>query len=150
MVNAPLPIYQRLPSRLTSGACSPIHRYAQTTARKQPNHKQNNDNDNADVDTIPVNGTWFQLIANGTTSVNLGPTGLQRLDKVVQFAEEAGVLLIMSLTNNWNPRPLLDNTTAEPVDTLTRRDVTTGTNNSLPRNTRARNRYRSTKSRSAN
>ena len=81
-----------------------------------------------------MNGTWFQLIANGTTSVNLGPTGLQRLDKVVQFAEEAGVLLIMSLTNNWNPRPLLDNTTAEPVDTLTRRDVTTGTNNSLPRN----------------
>ena len=134
MVNALLLIYQRLPSRLTSGACSPIHSYAQTTARKQPNRKQNNDNDNADVDTIPVNGTWFQLIANGTTSVNLGPTGLQRLDKVVQFAEEAGVLLIMSLTNNWNPRPLLDNTTAEPVDTLTRRDVTTGTNNSLPRN----------------
>lgn len=87
-----------------------------------------------DVDTIPVNGTWFQLIANGTTSVNLGPNGLQKLDKVVQFAEEAGVLLIMSLTNNWNPRPLLDNTTVVPVDGLARRDVTTGTNNSLPRN----------------
>ena len=115
---------------------SSIHRYAQTTATKQPNHKQNNDNDYADVDTIPVNGTWFQLIANGTTSVNLGPTGLQRLDKVVQFAEEAGVLLIMSLTNNWNPLPAIDNTTEVSVDVpLGRRDVTVGTNNSLPRNT---------------
>ncbi|KAH8117603.1 glycoside hydrolase family 5 protein [Phellopilus nigrolimitatus] len=89
-----------------------------------------------DVDEIPVNGTWFQLIQNGTTTINNGSNGLQKLDKVVQFAEEAGVLLILSLTNNWNPLPLLDNTTVVPVDgALARRDVTLGTNNSLPRNT---------------
>lgn len=83
-----------------------------------------------DVNEIPVNGTWFQLIQNGTTSVNLGSNGLQKLDKVVQFAEEAGVKIIFSLTNNWNPLPLLDNTTVA----LTRRDITNGTNNTLPRN----------------
>ena len=81
-----------------------------------------------------MNGTWFQLIANGTTTINNGTNGLQKLDKVVQFAEDAGVVLILSLTNNWNPLPLLDNTTIVPVDGLRRRDVTVGTNNSLPRN----------------
>ncbi|THH10210.1 hypothetical protein EW145_g1499 [Phellinidium pouzarii] len=91
----------------------------------------------ADVDTIPTNGTWFQLIQNGTTLINNGTNGLQKLDKVVQLAEEAGVLLILSLTNNWNPLPLIDNTTIVPVDgsSLARRDVTLGTNNTLPRNT---------------
>ncbi|KAL5511862.1 hypothetical protein ACEPAH_5080 [Sanghuangporus vaninii] len=88
-----------------------------------------------DVDEIPGDGTWFQVIQNGTTSVNTGPDGLQKLDMVVKAAEDAGILLILSLTNNWNPRPLLDNTTAVPVDgSLGRRDVTVGTNNSLPRN----------------
>ncbi|KAI5122966.1 hypothetical protein M0805_006845 [Coniferiporia weirii] len=88
-----------------------------------------------DVDTIPVNGTWFQLIQNGTTTINNGTNGLQKLDTVVKLAEDAGVLLILSLTNNWNPLPLIDNTTVVPVDgSLVRRDVTFGTNNSLPRN----------------
>ena len=88
-----------------------------------------------DVDEIPEDGTWFQLIQNGTTTINTGPDGLQKLDMVVKAAEGAGILLILSLTNNWNPRPLLDNTTVVPVDgSLGRRDVTVGTNNSLPRN----------------
>ena len=55
---------------------------------------------------------------------------------MVKLAEEAGVLVILSLTNNWNPLPAIDNTTEVNVDVpLGRRDVTVGTNNSLPRNT---------------
>ena len=84
----------------------------------------------ADVNVIPQNGTWFQLVANGTTSVNTGPNGLQKLDTVVRLAEKHGILLHMSLTNNWNPLPLVDG----PVS-FSRRDVTKGTNNSFPRNT---------------
>lgn len=85
-----------------------------------------------DVDTIPVNGTWFQLIKDGVTSVNLGANGLQKLDTVVKLAEDAGILLIPSLTNNWNPLPLIDNITTDAA--LTRRDFTVGTGNNLPRN----------------
>lgn len=82
-----------------------------------------------DVDTVPTNGTWFQLVRNGTVSINDGPNGLQKLDTVVQMAEELGLYLILSLTNNWYPLPL------QPVDsTISTRDVTPGTNNSLPRN----------------
>ncbi|KLO18856.1 glycoside hydrolase family 5 protein [Schizopora paradoxa] len=88
-----------------------------------------------DVTTIPENGTWFQLIANGTTSVNTGPNGLQRLDAVVSAAEKEGISLIMSLTNNWNPQPLTDGTPLVPVSGNARRDVTVGTGNDLPRNT---------------
>ncbi|KAG0708733.1 glycoside hydrolase family 5 protein [Suillus ampliporus] len=58
-----------------------------------------------DVETIPESGTWFQLVQNGTTTINDGPTGLQKLDTVVQMAEEQGLYVIMSLTNNWNPVP---------------------------------------------
>jgi len=82
-----------------------------------------------DVNVIPQNGTWFQLIANGTTSVNTGPNGLQKLDTVVRLAQKHGILLHMSLTNNWNPLPLVDG----PVS-FSRRDVTKGTNNTLSRN----------------
>lgn len=87
-----------------------------------------------DVDTVPVNGTWFQRVSNGTVSINDGPNGLQKLDTVVQMAEQHGLYLILSLTNNWYPLPLL-NITAQPVDNAVfTRDVTPGTNNSLPRN----------------
>jgi hypothetical protein len=86
-----------------------------------------------DVRTIPENGTWFQLIGNGTTTVNNGPNGLQRLDTVVQLAEKHGIFLQLALTNNWNPLPLVDNTTTGLG--IISRDVTHGTNNSLPRNT---------------
>ncbi|KAG2132512.1 glycoside hydrolase family 5 protein [Suillus bovinus] len=63
-----------------------------------------------DVDTIPVNGTWFQLIQNGTVSVNAGPNGLQKLDTIIQMAEQHGLYIILSLTNNWNPVPLQNDT----------------------------------------
>ncbi|OAX44646.1 glycoside hydrolase family 5 protein, partial [Rhizopogon vinicolor AM-OR11-026] len=56
-----------------------------------------------DVDTIPVNGTWFQLVQNGTVSVNTGSNGLQKLDTVIQMAEQQGLYVILSLTNNWFP-----------------------------------------------
>ena len=91
-----------------------------------------------DVPTIPQNGTWFQLIANGTTQINTGANGLQKLDTVVELARQKGLLLILSLTNNWNPLPLIDGTETTNVDVenaLRRRDVTVGTNNSLLRNT---------------
>jgi hypothetical protein len=88
----------------------------------------------SDVETIPENGTWFQLISNGTTAINTGPNGLQKLDQIIQHAEQLGLYVLLSLTNNWNPRPLLDNLT-NSVNAVGRRDVTPGTNNSLPRNT---------------
>lgn len=75
-----------------------------------------------DVDTIPVNGTWFQLIKDGTVSVNDGPNGLQKLDTVIQMAEQRGLYVILSLTNNWYPFVNSTNST------------TSGTNNSSIRN----------------
>jgi hypothetical protein len=57
----------------------------------------------SDVDTIPENGTWFQLIQNGTVTVNTGPNGLQKLDTCIQMAEQHGLYVILSLTNNWFP-----------------------------------------------
>ncbi|KAJ7452419.1 glycoside hydrolase family 5 protein [Mycena galericulata] len=86
-----------------------------------------------DVSTIPENGTWFQLVANGTTSVNLNETtGLPKLDRIVSMAEKHGIYLLFSLTNNWNPLPS-DNTTNSTSNAVLRRDVIT--NNTLPRNT---------------
>jgi mannan endo-1,4-beta-mannosidase len=55
------------------------------------------------VDTVPDTGVWFQLISNGVTSVNTGPNGLQRLDRVVEIAESMGMYIMLTLTNNWNP-----------------------------------------------
>ena len=86
-----------------------------------------------DVQTIPEDGTWFQMISNGTTTINNGTNGLQKLDTVVQLAEKHGIFLQLALTNNWNPVPLVDNTTTGLG--MIGRDVTPGTNNSLPRNT---------------
>ncbi|KAF5312921.1 hypothetical protein D9619_003817 [Psilocybe cf. subviscida] len=87
-----------------------------------------------DVDVIPTSGTWFQLIANRTSTINTGPNGLQKLDTVVQMAQKHKIFVILCLTNNWNPHPLEDSPTAPPT-TLHRRDTVSGTNNTLPRNT---------------
>lgn len=67
-----------------------------------------------DVDTIPENGTWFQLVQNGTTTINEGPNGLQKLDTVIQMAEQQGLYVIMSLTNNWYPFVNTTTTTSTP------------------------------------
>ncbi|KAJ7109369.1 glycoside hydrolase family 5 protein [Mycena epipterygia] len=86
-----------------------------------------------DVSTIPENGTWFNLVANGSISVNLNETtGLPKLDRIISMAEKHGIYLLLSLTNNWNPLPG-DNLTNSTSGPLQRRDVST--NNSLPRNT---------------
>ncbi|KIK35441.1 glycoside hydrolase family 5 protein [Suillus luteus UH-Slu-Lm8-n1] len=78
-----------------------------------------------DVETVPASGTWFQLVQNGTATINEGPNGLQKLDTIVQMAEQQGLYVIMSLTNNWNPVP---NTT-----TIGAPDVLASV--ALPRNT---------------
>ncbi|KAH7889702.1 glycoside hydrolase family 5 protein [Phlebopus sp. FC_14] len=87
-----------------------------------------------DVDTIPENGTWFQLVRNGTVTINDGPNGLQKLDTIVQMAEQHGLYVILSLTNNWYPLPLFNNSISAINSTIFTRDITPGTNNSLPRN----------------
>ncbi|KAH9048105.1 glycoside hydrolase [Lactarius hengduanensis] len=56
-----------------------------------------------DVTEIPEAGSWLQLIANGTTTINTGPNGLQRLDKIIELAAEHNIYVLFSLTNNWNP-----------------------------------------------
>ncbi|KAK0210748.1 glycoside hydrolase family 5 protein [Desarmillaria ectypa] len=72
-----------------------------------------------DVTEIPENKnqTWFQLInKNGTVTINNGTNGLQKLDFVLEAAHECNVLVVISLTNNWNPvansstMKMLDNT----------------------------------------
>jgi len=83
-----------------------------------------------DVPTIPENGTWFQLIANGSTTINNGTNGLQKLDTVVRLAEKHGIFLQLALTNNWNPAPLSDDPTAGL--SIGARDVIT--QNNLTRN----------------
>lgn len=52
---------------------------------------------------------------------------------MIQLAEKHGLFVQLALTNNWNPVPLLDDTTTGLG--MISRDVTKGTNNSFPRNT---------------
>lgn len=62
-----------------------------------------------DVTSVPENGTWFQLIhENATATINEGPNGLQKLDKVVELAEKHGLYVLFAFTNNWNPDPAFD------------------------------------------
>jgi len=70
------------------------------------------------VEIIPESGTWFQLVQNGTTTINDGPNGLQKLDTVIQMAEQQGLYVIMSLTNNWNPVPNTTSTGTATPDVL--------------------------------
>ncbi|KAG6814339.1 hypothetical protein H0H92_010924 [Tricholoma furcatifolium] len=88
-----------------------------------------------DVDTIPENGTWFQLINNGTLSINNGTNGLQKLDKVIELAQQNGLYVLMSLTNNWNPLPGNDTNTTSPIQARQLAgSATTTSNTTLPRN----------------
>jgi mannan endo-1,4-beta-mannosidase len=56
-----------------------------------------------DVPCKPDSGPYFQILKDGTATINDGPDGLQRLDKVVEIAHKYGIKLVLSLTNNWNP-----------------------------------------------
>ncbi|KAE8394361.1 putative mannan endo-1,4-beta-mannosidase F [Aspergillus alliaceus] len=58
-----------------------------------------------DVNTAPGTGTvYFQLHdkAKGTSTINTGKDGLQRLDYVVAAAEKHGIKLIIPFVNNWD------------------------------------------------
>ncbi|KAI6167027.1 glycoside hydrolase superfamily [Pisolithus thermaeus] len=57
----------------------------------------------SDVATTPSTGTWFQLVQNGTVGINDGPNGLQKLDTVVQVAQQHGLYVTLTLTNDWCP-----------------------------------------------
>ena len=48
-----------------------------------------------------VSPIYFQSWVNGTATINYGPTGLQALDQVIKAAEDLGLKLIMTVTNNW-------------------------------------------------
>ncbi|KAJ5496943.1 hypothetical protein N7463_008930 [Penicillium fimorum] len=58
-----------------------------------------------DVNTVPASGTvYFQLHdkATGTSTVNTGADGLERLDYVVSAAEKYGIKLIIPFVNYWD------------------------------------------------
>lgn len=56
-----------------------------------------------DVNTKPKPGTvYFQLLQNGTATINTGSDGLQRLDYVVAAAEKRNIKLIINFVNNWS------------------------------------------------
>lgn len=57
-----------------------------------------------DVTSEPTdNSTFFQIFKNGVPTVNTGSNGLQRLDNVISIAEEEGLKVLLTTTNNWNP-----------------------------------------------
>jgi len=69
---------------------------------------------------------------NGTITINEGPSGLQRLDTIINLAEEKGLLIQFALTNNWNPEKNATNGTT----TLTKRQSDgTVANVTVPRGT---------------
>jgi mannan endo-1,4-beta-mannosidase len=56
-----------------------------------------------DVNTVPGQGTvYYQLHANGKSTINTGADGLQRMDYVVHSAEKRGIKLIINFVNNWD------------------------------------------------
>ncbi|KAJ5120976.1 Glycoside hydrolase superfamily [Penicillium bovifimosum] len=56
-----------------------------------------------DVNTVPSDGSvYYQLLKDGTATVNTGADGLQRLDYVVASAEARNVKLIINFVNNWS------------------------------------------------
>ncbi|TFK54791.1 glycoside hydrolase [Heliocybe sulcata] len=61
-----------------------------------------------DVESPTDEGVYFQTLSNGVATINDGPNGLQRLDKVIELAEKQNMWVIPSLTNNWFPT--VDNT----------------------------------------
>ena len=56
-----------------------------------------------DVNTVPDAGSWLLLIKDGNTTMNAGPNGIQRLDKIIAIAKQYNIYVYFSLTNNWFP-----------------------------------------------
>jgi mannan endo-1,4-beta-mannosidase len=52
-------------------------------------------------DAAAAGGGAFQYLENGVITINDGPDGLQRLDGVIQAAEQLGLKLILPLVNHW-------------------------------------------------
>lgn len=56
-----------------------------------------------DVNSVPSSGTvYYQLLKDGTATINTGADGLQRLDYVVASAEARNVKLVINFVNNWS------------------------------------------------
>ncbi|TFK71220.1 mannanase, partial [Pluteus cervinus] len=58
-----------------------------------------------DVAQAPNGRPYFQILSKGKQTINEGPSGLQRLDKVVAIAKKYGIRLILTMTNNWTSKP---------------------------------------------
>ena len=56
-----------------------------------------------DVTTVPDAGSWLLLVKDRNTTINTGPNGFQRLDKIIALAKQYNIYLYLSLTNNWFP-----------------------------------------------
>ncbi|WFE24327.1 cellulase family glycosylhydrolase [Solwaraspora sp. WMMD937] len=57
--------------------------------------------DGSDSVAGPADGVYFQYFDGERPAYNDGPDGLQRLDYVLAAAREAGIKLVVPLTNNW-------------------------------------------------
>ncbi|KAH7000011.1 fungal cellulose binding domain-containing protein [Ilyonectria destructans] len=56
-----------------------------------------------DVNTKPGDSTvWFQYLSSSGSEINTGANGLQRLDWIVEAAENHGIKLIINFVNNWD------------------------------------------------
>ncbi|THC88748.1 hypothetical protein EYZ11_011798 [Aspergillus tanneri] len=56
-----------------------------------------------DVNEKPQKGTvWYQLHADGKSTINTGADGLERLDYVVSSAEKHDIKLIINFVNYWS------------------------------------------------
>jgi mannan endo-1,4-beta-mannosidase len=54
------------------------------------------------IDDFSPGRVAFQYLKDGAIVINDGPDGLQRLDALINDAEEAGVKLILPLVNHWD------------------------------------------------
>ncbi|KAG8807649.1 cytochrome c1, partial [Serendipita sp. 399] len=78
------------------------------------------------VTEIPQSGVWLRVFhQNGTIELNTGENGIIRLDRIVRVAEQVGIHILFSLTNNWFPR------VANKTQPTLKRDLD---GQSLPRN----------------
>ncbi|KAH9966661.1 glycoside hydrolase superfamily [Russula dissimulans] len=55
-----------------------------------------------DVTEIPTTGVYLALIKDGMVTINQGPNGFQRLDKVIELAKSFNIRVMLTFTNNWD------------------------------------------------